>query len=65
MEEVRSGFNLETITTSFSELPSILKEMAKEPFDLSVAPLVKATLFDCASDGKVLFTMFHHIIFDG
>ncbi|MCO4752891.1 MAG: amino acid adenylation domain-containing protein [Bacteriovoracaceae bacterium] len=65
MEEVRNGFNLETITTSFSELPSILKEMAKEPFDLSVAPLVKATLFDCASDGKVLFTMFHHIIFDG
>ncbi|MGB7153193.1 MAG: amino acid adenylation domain-containing protein, partial [Candidatus Acidiferrales bacterium] len=40
-------------------------EDAKELFDLSCGPLLRATLYHLSEDDHQLFMEFHHIIFDG
>ncbi len=42
-----------------------LREAARVPFDLSRAPLVRARLFQLASDVHVLLVLFHHAVIDG
>jgi amino acid adenylation domain-containing protein len=42
-----------------------LREAARVPFDLSRAPLLRATLFRLASDVQVLLVVFHHAVVDG
>ncbi len=41
------------------------REEAQRPFDLAVAPLIRATLFRLAEDDHVLVLNTHHIISDG
>lgn len=48
-----------------AHLDAMLSAMVDETFDLSRAPLFKATLFKLAEDDHVLFFMTHHIIWDG
>lgn len=38
---------------------------AKKPFDLSVAPPIRALLIDCSNDVHILCIVVHHIIIDG
>jgi amino acid adenylation domain-containing protein len=48
-----------------ARLANRLQTLADRPFDLSVAPLVRAHLFRLADDEHVLFFMPHHIVWDG
>lgn len=37
----------------------------RDPFDLAVGPLLRATLYQLAADEAILFVLMHHIITDG
>lgn len=45
-------------------LAALLRREATTPFDLSVAPLLRASLVRCADDDHVLLLTMHHIISD-
>jgi amino acid adenylation domain-containing protein len=45
-------------------LPALIRERLLRPFDLSRAPLLRATLFHGPGDRAVLFLNIHHIVYD-
>ncbi|HJQ35265.1 MAG TPA: amino acid adenylation domain-containing protein, partial [Pyrinomonadaceae bacterium] len=47
------------------ELRRLCQAEAQRPFDLSTAPLLRATLFRLADDDHVLLLVMHHIVTDG
>jgi amino acid adenylation domain-containing protein len=47
------------------EVTRLARAEAQRPFDLTVAPLVRFSLFQTADDEHVLLTTMHHIISDG
>ncbi|MYW07785.1 non-ribosomal peptide synthetase, partial [Streptomyces sp. SID2563] len=47
------------------ELPHLLAESARQPFDLSAEPPLRAELFAVAPDEHVLLLVMHHIAADG
>lgn len=47
------------------ELSKYLESVAWEPFDLSIGPLVRASLVKLSHEEHVLFFMPHHSVFDG
>ena len=48
-----------------STLRTALEAMAREPFDLTLAPLLRAALFRLADTEHVLLLTVHHLVFDG
>src|SRR4029077_20639116 len=48
-----------------SALRSALEAISREPFDLSLAPLLRAALFRLAVTEHVLLRTVHHLVFDG
>ena len=46
-------------------LQETLERHAREPFDLAVAPLLRATLFRLTDTEHVLLLTVHHLVFDG
>jgi amino acid adenylation domain-containing protein len=51
--------------TSEDELDQVLREQARQSFDLSHGPLIRASLFRITSQDHVLLVVFHHIVSDG
>ena len=47
------------------ELAQVLHLQARQPFDLSHGPLIRASLFRITSQDHVLLVVFHHIVCDG
>jgi amino acid adenylation domain-containing protein len=47
------------------ELPSVVRETACRPFDLSTGRLVRGRLLQAASDDHLLVIVVHHIVADG
>src|SRR5204863_69633 len=45
-------------------LQPLIRQRLLEPFDLSRAPLLRATLFHGLADRAVLFLNLHHIVYD-
>ncbi|MES2803490.1 MAG: amino acid adenylation domain-containing protein [Bdellovibrionota bacterium] len=58
-------FKIEEITSTKQEILALLKESAKEPFDLSLWPLMKVKICRTTCGENILFFNFHHIIWDG
>ncbi|PHV12097.1 non-ribosomal peptide synthetase [Chitinimonas sp. BJB300] len=52
-------------TAQEAELARLLAEESRQPFDLTQAPLLRATLIECAADSHVLLLTPHHIVADG
>ncbi len=48
-----------------TELTAILQEEARRPFDLGVAPILRARLFQSGGGGHVLLLVTHHLVADG
>ena len=46
-------------------LPSLLLKMAREPFDLTRGPLLRASLLRLGAQDHLLVVVFHHIVCDG
>ncbi len=47
-----------------AQVRRLAAEIARQPFDLSSAPLWRASLFEVAPDDHVLVFVVHHIVFD-
>jgi len=47
------------------ELPQVLRQQARQAFDLSHGPLIRASLFRIGSHEHVLLVVLHHIVSDG
>src|SRR5262249_45906121 len=47
------------------ELDQVLREQARQSFDLSHGPLIRASLFRIGSQDHVLLVVMHHIVSDG
>lgn len=65
---VRAPLRLETTETrqpGLSSIEAAINEEAMRPFDLSVAPLARATLIGEPDAGDVLVLTLHHIVSDG
>lgn len=43
----------------------LLQEAVRQPFDLATGPLLRATLYQLASDEHLLLLLVHHIVADG
>jgi aspartate racemase len=48
-----------------TEVSRRVRETVNRPFDLSRSPLVRAELFDLASETHLLLLVIHHIVWDG
>ena len=60
-----SDFKIEVIKSTKEEILSLLRQSAKESFDLSQWPLMKAKLCQTTCGENILYFNFHHIIWDG
>lgn len=60
-----SDFNVEVIKSTKEEILSLLKQSAKDSFDLNQWPLMKAKLCQTTCGENILYFNFHHIIWDG
>lgn len=47
------------------EIEKYLKEKSSEPFDLSIAPLIRSYILQIKENEYIVLTNIHHIIFDG
>jgi NRPS condensation-like uncharacterized protein len=54
-----------TVRCSESELPDLLLDAVREPFELSTDRPLRATLYVLGPDEHLLLLRFHHIAFDG
>lgn len=59
-----SNLQLEQIDSRNSDPGKTLNELAEASFNLSTAPLLKATLIQTGHDNFILMLVFHHIIAD-
>ncbi len=57
--------NIELPTSSAAEVNQIVTENARQPFDLSQAPLFRGTLIRLSEQEHILLLTKHHIISDG
>jgi len=60
-----SAWELETGELTEEQLPHVIAEASRRPFDLSVEPPVHATLLALGPDEHVLIAVVHHVAFDG
>jgi len=74
VQKIKPQLKLNLSVTVLSHLPPEEREAeisrlasaeAKQPFDLSNEPLIRARLFRLDADEYVLFLSVHHIVFDG
>jgi hypothetical protein len=58
------SFSIPIIDADVSELSGLLRNLSREPFDLSVDLMLRATLIRLAEDDHVLLVRMHHIAAD-
>ncbi|HKG99040.1 MAG TPA: condensation domain-containing protein, partial [Pyrinomonadaceae bacterium] len=58
------GIELVDVSTEAGELRRLLREKARQRFDLSLGPLIRATLIKVAEQSHVLLIVAHRIIAD-
>ncbi|MET8842354.1 amino acid adenylation domain-containing protein [Streptomyces rubiginosohelvolus] len=63
LPDVRPSFT--TVDTTEAELPGLLADLVRHPFDLAVEPPLRAVLHTVARDEHVLVLLLHHIAGDG
>jgi amino acid adenylation domain-containing protein len=65
MDEIKNSFNLVYQELSLDQAIKEMDFLGSQMMNLSQAPVVWARLYKIDKDDYVLFTMFHHIFFDG
>ena len=56
---------LPIIAVAEADVPTMLKDIVKRPFNLSTPPLIRVQLLQVAEDDHLLVIVMHHIVSDG
>ncbi|MEF7617023.1 amino acid adenylation domain-containing protein [Aquincola sp. MAHUQ-54] len=62
---LRADLRGQPTATEADALDTHLRTLARKPFDLAEAPLLRAHLLQCADDRHVLVWVLHHLVADG